>query len=75
VKRYKHPGMKFRFQKFNVGKSLARHLEKDVQRSKTSLAVLFTNQKRGWFDKLFLPGKSAEFVFDSKIPLLIFPKR
>jgi len=75
AERYKHADIKFRFQKFNVDKSLAQHLEKDVQRSKASLAVLFTDQKRGWFDKLFLPSKSAEFVFDSKVPLLIFPKK
>ncbi|MEX2231254.1 MAG: universal stress protein [Cyclobacteriaceae bacterium] len=74
AKRYKRPDLTFKFQKFNVDQSLGWHLEKDVRRSKASLAVLFTNQKRGWFDKLFLSSKSVDVAFNSKVPLLILPK-
>lgn len=74
VKRFKIPGVKFNFQKLNLEQPLAQHLMKDARKSKASLVVLFTNQNRGWFDKLFLSSKSAEVSFDSKVPLLVFHK-
>ena len=73
-KKYKARGVNFHFRKYNVDKSLAYHLIKDIRTSKTSLAVLFTNQKRGWFDRIFLSSKSVDVVYDSSIPLLIIPK-
>ena len=74
AKRYERPDIKFKFQKFNVDQSLGQHLVKDVRRSKAALAILFTNQKRGWFDKLFLSSKSVDAALDSKVPLLVLPK-
>ncbi|MEX1240893.1 MAG: universal stress protein [Cyclobacteriaceae bacterium] len=73
--RYKQPDIDFKFQKFNIDKSLGQHLNADMRKSKASLAVLFTNQKRGWFDRLFLSSRAADTVFDSKVPLLIFQKK
>lgn len=74
AKRFKSPGVKFNFQKLNLEHPLAQHLMKDMRKSKASLVVLFTNQNRGWFDKIFLSSKSAEVAFDSKLPLLVFRK-
>lgn len=73
--RFKAPRVKFVFQKLNLEQSLAAHLAKDIRKSKASVAVLFTNQKRGWFDKIFLSSKSAEVSLTSKVPLLVYPKR
>lgn len=73
--RYRRPDIDFKFQKFNTDKSLGQHLNADMRRSKASLAVLFTDQKRGWFDKLFLSSRAADAVFDSKVPLLILQKK
>ena len=72
---HRHRGVTFLFRKYNVDKSLAEHLRKDFQVKKVSLAILFTNQKRGWFDKLFLSSKSADVAFDTKTPLLIIPRK
>jgi len=72
--RFQYPNVKFYFQKYNLEKPLAYHLLKDMRKSKASLAVLFTDQKRGWFDKIFLSSKTAEVTYESKIPLLVFPK-
>lgn len=73
--RYKRPGIDFRFQKFNIEKSLGQHINADIAKSRASIAALFTDQKRGWFDRLFLSSRAAEAVFDSKIPLLILQKK
>ena len=73
--RFKTRSVRFVFQKLNLEHPLSLHLYKDIRKSKASLAVLFTNQKRGWFDRLFLSSKSAEVSFSSKVPLLVYPKR
>ena len=72
--RYQYPDVTFSFQKYNVGKSLAQHLVRDIRATKSSMAVLFTEQARGWFDKVFLSSKSVDVALDSKIPLLVIPK-
>jgi nucleotide-binding universal stress UspA family protein len=72
--RHKQRGITFTFKKYNIDRSLAHHLLRDMRKTKASLVVLFTNQKRGWFDKLFMSSKSADVTFVSKIPLLVFPK-
>lgn len=74
VKKYKSPGVTFKFLKLNLEKPLSDHLMKDVKKDKSSLVILFTDQRRGWFDKIFLSSKSAEIAFSTKVPLLIFPK-
>lgn len=75
VKPFKGQGIKFDFRKLNIEFSLSHQLMRHARKSKASLVVLFTNQKRGWFDRLFLSSKSAEISFDSKLPLLVFPKK
>lgn len=72
--KFKSPDVLFNFKKLNMEQPFVQHLMKDVRRSKTSLTVLFTNQKRSWFDKLFLSSQSADVAFDSKVPLLVFSK-
>ncbi len=74
VRRFISPGIKFIFQKLNMEVSLAEDLMKDVRKSKASLVVLFTNQNRDWFDKLFLSSKSADVAFATQAPLLVFRK-
>lgn len=72
--RYKYPNVKFKFEKYNIDKSLAYHIKKDMKKSKASLAILFTDQKRGWFDRLFLSSKTVDVAYASNIPLLAIPK-
>ncbi len=72
--RYESPGVKFYFEKLDLTQPWSKQLLKDLGKYKASLAVLFTNQKRGWFDKLFLSSKSTEVAYDSRIPLLVIPK-
>ncbi|HEX8040310.1 MAG TPA: universal stress protein [Chryseosolibacter sp.] len=72
--RYETADVKFHFEKLDLTQPLSKQLLKDIGKYKASLAVLFTDQKRGWFDKLFLSSKSTDVEFDSRIPLLVIPK-
>jgi nucleotide-binding universal stress UspA family protein len=70
---YSKSGVSFVFDKLD-DQSFAENFEDDLRKSKASLGVLFTNQKRNWFDKLFQRSNSAEVSYASKVPLLIFAK-
>lgn len=74
LKRFTKPGIEFIIKKSNLEHPLAQNLMKDARKSKASLSILFTDQKRDWFDKLFLSSKSADISFESKTPLLVFHK-
>lgn len=74
AEKYESDTIEFHIRKYNVDKSLAYHLLRDVKKLKASMLVLFTNQKRGWFDRLFLSSKSVDVAYESSVPLLIMPK-
>ncbi len=67
--------VKFYFQRLQVENSLNYHLQKDIKKARPNLVVLFTKQKRGWYERIFLSSKSAALSFDTKTPLLVFRKR
>lgn len=58
----------------NLESSLIERLTKFIKKEKPGLIVLFTKQKKGFFERLFLPSKSAELTYSTKVPTLIFPK-
>jgi nucleotide-binding universal stress UspA family protein len=70
---YTKTGVSFIFEKFH-DRSFAENFEDDLSKEKASLGVLFTNQKRNWFDKLFQGSNSEEVSYTSKVPILVFAK-
>ncbi|CAM3572834.1 universal stress protein [Flavobacterium psychrophilum] len=64
----------FHSRKLDSGEPLLDHLEKDINKAKPSIVVLFTKQNRNWFSRLFLSSLSAELAFDTKTPMLVFRK-
>lgn len=72
-KKYKY-GMKVHFEKNDAVHSLIQNIQRQIQIRKPSVAVMFTNQKRTFFQKLFLSSKAEELSFQAKVPLLVFNK-
>jgi hypothetical protein len=64
----------FRIRELHPEFPLSFHILQDIEESNASLAVLFTDQTKTWFKKIFLRGNSAELTFRTKKPLLIFGK-
>ncbi len=58
----------------NPDESLVTDIEEAIQKIKPSMMIMFTEQHRSWFEKIFLSSKSAEYSFDAKVPLLVFNK-
>lgn len=54
--------------------SLVQNLEKQIDVLKPSIAIMFTNQARSLFQKIFLSSKAEQLSFELKIPLLVFNK-
>ncbi len=58
----------------NPNESIITDIETAIQNKKPSMMIMFTEQNRSWFDKVFLSSKSAEYSFNAKVPLLVFNK-
>lgn len=58
----------------NPDNSLVADIENVVKENNPSIMIMFTEQNRSWFDKIFLSSKSAEYSFNAKVPLLVFHK-
>ena len=64
----------FNFINRDADKSLITDIETVVEKMKPSVMIMFTDQNRTWFEKIFLASKSAEYSFNAKVPLLVFKK-
>jgi hypothetical protein len=53
---------------------LIENMNEAFQRSKPSMVVMFTDQERSFFEKIFSSSISAEYASVSEIPLLVFKK-
>lgn len=72
--KFSKKGIDFNFKKQNVENSISTHLQKDIDKLKPSLVVMFTKLNKAWYERWFLPNNSEEVTFDTKTPLLIFRK-
>jgi len=66
--------IKLTIQKNNLELSLLDRVTEYTQKSKPQLLIMFTNREKGFFESLFLPSKSAELTYTTKVPVLIFSK-
>jgi len=73
-KQFKY-GLNLHFEKNDGSHSLIESLEKQIRIRKPSVVIMFTNQKRTFFQKLFLSSKAEELSFKAKVPLLVFNKK
>jgi nucleotide-binding universal stress UspA family protein len=66
--------VKLTTQKSSLEISLVKRIAQFVQKSKPELLIMFTKRDKGFFENLFLPSKSAELTYSTKVPVLIFSK-
>lgn len=67
-------GIEFHYEKNDAVHSFINRIESLIAEKKPSVVVMFTNQERTFFQKLFLSSKSEELSFKTKIPLLVYKK-
>ncbi len=54
--------------------SLITNIEAMIDDIRPSILVMFTEQHRNFFEKMFLASKAAGYSFNAKVPLLVFHK-
>lgn len=54
--------------------SLITNIEAMIDEIRPSILVMFTEQHRNFFEKMFLASKAAGYSFNAKVPLLVFHK-
>lgn len=62
------------FNVLNYEETLIANMNKILKQTNPDMVIMFTKQKRSWFEKLFLSSMSAEYSFLSKRPLLVIKK-
>src|SRR5690554_3230629 len=63
-----------RIEKNDAHHPMSKNLKLEIEKIKPSLVILFTNQERSFFEKLFLSSMSEGLSFKSQTPLLVFKK-
>jgi len=74
IKKIDYHNVDFKTIPRNPDNSLVSDIEVAVKEIAPSVMIMFTEQNRGWFEKIFLSSKSAEYSFNAKVPLLVFHK-
>jgi nucleotide-binding universal stress UspA family protein len=72
-KEFRYPA-KLHIEKCDATHSLVENLQKQIEVSKPSVAVMFTDQGRTLFQRVFLSSKAEQLSFNLKVPLLVFNK-
>lgn len=74
TKKFSSNKIKIQLKNINLADSLISNIEQNVQKLKPSMLIMFTQQNRTFYEKLFLSSKSADYSFRLTRPLLVFNK-
>jgi len=74
VKKLSKFDVKLNIKNTDFVKSMVGNIETVIKKTKPSMLIMFTEQNRTLFQKIFLSSKSAEYSFNAKVPLLVFNK-
>ena len=66
--------VKFYLEGYNWEKDLSENLKMASRKFKPSMLVLFTQQDRSWYERVFFASKSASVSFDTNKPVLVYAK-
>ena len=74
IKKFSKYSLTLNIKDNNFIKTLVTNIEEAIVKTKPSLLIMFTEQNRSLFQKIFISSKSAEYSFNAKVPLLVFNK-
>ena len=74
VKKLSKYNIKLNIKNPDFVETMVANIETAIKKTKPSLMIMFTEQNRSLFQKIFLSSKSAEYSFNAKVPLLVFNK-
>lgn len=69
-----YKGIKLNVIKNNLEVPMLERVSRYVAQSRPELLVMFTKKEKSFFERLFVPSKSAELTYTTKVPVLIYSK-
>jgi len=73
-KQFRSGEVKFHLEEYDLQYSMPDNLKEAVRKFKPSLLAVFTKQDKGMLARIFPQSNAEKLSFDSKKPILIFPK-
>jgi nucleotide-binding universal stress UspA family protein len=73
-KQYRSSRVSFSQEKYGLDQSMADQLKEAVKKIKPSVLAVFTKQDKSLLERVFPQSNSEKLSFDSRKPLLVFPK-
>jgi len=74
VKKFSKHDIKLHLENINLEKNLITNIEGAIRKSKSSMLIMFTQQNRTFFERMFLPSNAYNYAFNVKVPFLVFNK-
>ena len=74
VNKFSKYDIKLNIENTDFVKSMIANIETAIKKTKPSMLIMFTEQNRTIFQKIFLSSKAAEYSFHANVPLLVFNK-
>jgi nucleotide-binding universal stress UspA family protein len=75
IHKFPKSDIKYSLENINLLYNLVVNLQGLIKKHKPSVLVMFTDQKQGFFLKLFLSSITAEYSLNSSVPVLVYPKK
>jgi len=75
IRKFPSSQIKYSLENINLLYNLVANLQSAIKKHKPSVLVMFTDQKQGFFQKLFLSSSTADYSLNSSVPLLVYPKK
>lgn len=73
-KHFRSGQVKFHLEEYNLERSIPDNLKGAVKKFKPSLLAVFTKQDKGLLARIFPQSNAEKLSFDSRKPLLVYPK-
>jgi nucleotide-binding universal stress UspA family protein len=74
VNKYQSGNVTFHIPRLYLEYSLLENLQLTLKKDKPSILVMFTQQKKNWFERILFDSKTADMTFDISIPMLAIRK-
>ncbi len=74
VKKLSKYDIKLNIKNTDFAETMIFNIETAIKKTKPSMMIMFTEQNRSLFQRIFVSSKSAEYSFNAKVPLLVFNK-
>ena len=74
VKKLSKYDIKLNIKNTDFAETMIFNIDTAIKKTKPSMMIMFTEQNKSLFQRIFMSSKSVEYSFNAKVPLLVFNK-